>query len=73
MREFILDVRPLTDDTLFLADEGKVFKGGYVGIIHYYTFQTAWSDKKHEIKFRKKERLIEYVKKHYPEFDLIDL
>lgn len=33
MQTFILQENVLTDNILLLADEGKIFKGGYVAIV----------------------------------------
>lgn len=67
--EFILRENVLSDDTLLLANEGKTFKGGYVAIIHYYTFQNAWMDKKNKIAFKTMESLDRYLSKNYPDFE----
>lgn len=69
-REFILQENVLTDNVLILADEGKVFKGGFIAIIKEYTYQNAWSDKLGVKKFRKEERLNEYLQKRYPDFEM---
>lgn len=68
-QEFLLRENVLTDNTLLLADEGKVFKGGYIAILKEYTFQNSWSDKLGIKKFRSKERLLKYIGKHYPDFE----
>jgi hypothetical protein len=67
-QEFILRENVLTDNTLLLADEGKVFKGGYIAIIKEYSFQNSWSDKLTTKKFRSEERLNNYLDKNYPDF-----
>lgn len=69
MQTFILRERPLTDNVLLLADEGKVFKGNYIAIIKENTFLNAWSDKESVKKFRKQESLNNYLNKNYPEFE----
>jgi hypothetical protein len=66
-QEFILRENVLTDNVLLLADEGKVFKGGYIAIIKEYTFQNAWSDKLGVKRFRNEERLNNYLNKNYPD------
>ena len=68
-QEFILRENVLTDNVLLLADEGKVFKGGYIAIIKEYTFQNAWSDKLGVKRFRNEERLNNYLNKNYPDFE----
>jgi hypothetical protein len=69
MTEFILQERPLTDNVLLLADEGKVFKGNYIAIIKENTFANAWSDKESIKKFRSQKMLDNYLAKNYPEFE----
>ena len=70
MQTFILKENVLTDDLLHLADEGKIFKGGYIAIVQEYSFQNAWSDKETVKRFRKEEQLKKYIGTKYPEFDL---
>lgn len=70
MRQFILSERVLTDNTLSVPEKGEIFKGGYVAIIQEYTFQNPWSDKETIKRFRKREALIKYLEKHYPESDI---
>ena len=36
----------LTDDTLYIADKGKVFKGQLIAILEYFTYANEWGDKK---------------------------
>jgi hypothetical protein len=69
-QEFILRENVLTDNVLLLADEGKVFKGGYIAIIKEYTFQNSWSDKLGVQRFRKEDSLSNYLKKNYPDFEI---
>ncbi len=69
-QEFILRENVLTDNVLLLADEGKVFKGGYIAIIKEHTFQNSWSDKLGVKKFRNEERLNNYLNKNYPDFEI---
>ena len=69
MTEFVLQERPLTDNVLLLADEGKVFKGNYIAIIKENTFANAWSDKESIKKFRSQKMLDNYLTKNYPEFE----
>jgi hypothetical protein len=68
-QEFILRENVLTDNVLLLADEGKVFKGGYIAIIKEYTYQNSWSDKLGVKRFRNEERLNNYLNKNYPDFE----
>jgi len=69
MQQFILQENTLTDNVLTIADKGKVFKGGYIGYIQEFTFLNAWQDEEKVVKFRKKESLIKYLEKNYPEFE----
>lgn len=72
MQTFILKENVLSDNLLLLADEGKVFKGRYIGIIEEYTFQNAWSDKLTVKRFRSRDRLDKYIKSKYPSFEYSD-
>ena len=69
-KEFILRENVLTDNTLLLADEGKVFKGGYIAIVKEYTYQNSWSDKLGVKRFRNEDRLNKYLDKTYPQFEM---
>ena len=74
MQTFILQENVLTDNLLLLADEGKIFKGGYIAIIKEFEFQDSWSDKeKPNKKFRSVNTLKKYIQKNYKDFDLLDL
>lgn len=68
MQQFILRENTLTDNVLLLADEGKVFNGGYIAVTYEYNYANEWSDKLSVKKFRSQDRLNEYLDKHYPEF-----
>lgn len=68
MNTFILRERALNDDTLYIADDGKVFSGGYVAILEYYTFLNAWNDRKHVKQFRKLDTMHKYLDKHYSDY-----
>ena len=71
MQTLILCENVLTDNTLFLADEGKIFKGGYVAIIKEYEFSNSWSDReKPNKKFRSINSLKKYIQKNYKNFDI---
>ena len=71
MQTLILKENTLTDNLLLLADEGKIFKGGYIAIIREYEFSNEWSDReKPNKKFRYVNSLRKYVKKHYKNFDI---
>lgn len=67
---YILLEGVLNDDMLHIANEGKVFKGGYVAVIEYYTFLNEWNNKKHYKYFRTLETLKKYIAKKYPDCDI---
>lgn len=70
MKQFILRERVVSDDVLTLSDEGKVFKGGYIAIVEYNTFETSWTDRKHVKRFRNRERLNAFLNKNYTEEEI---
>lgn len=65
MQTFILRERPLNDNTLYIAPERKVFKGGYKAVLKEYTFNSAWTDKETVKKFRTIETMQKYINKNY--------
>ena len=62
---YVLNERPLTDDTLTLAPDGHVFKGGYVAIVTYHTFENPWSDEEHVRRFRSMARAEAFIERRY--------
>ena len=70
MQTFILQENVLTDNILLLADEGKVFKGGYVAIVQEFEFKNEWSDKEKIKKFRSVNALRKYIQKKYKNFEI---
>lgn len=70
MEAFILKENVLTDNTLYKADENKVFKGGYIAIIKEYVFLNSWGDEEIIKKFRTEKSLEKYLDKHYKDLDL---
>ena len=72
MQEFLLKENVLTDNILSLADDGKIFKGGYVAIIKEYVYQNPWSDREVIKRFRNKGTLIKYLDKNYPKFEFYE-
>ena len=70
MTELILKENVLTNNVLLLADEGKIFKGGFLAIIKEYSFQNSWSDKEHIKRFKSLTSLNKYLSKNYSEFNL---
>lgn len=69
MEQFILKENVLTDNILFVADKGKVFKGNYVAIIKEYVFKNSWSDREVIKRFRSEEALTKYLNKKYPNYE----
>ena len=70
MKTIILRENVLSDNTLHIAEENKVFKGGYVALLKEYTFANEWCDKESVKRFRSKERLIKYLNKNYTQEEL---
>ena len=71
MQTLILQENVLTDNLLLLADEGKIFKGGYIAIIKEYEFSNEWSDReKPNKKFRSVNSLKKYIQRKYTNFDI---
>ena len=71
MQTLILQENVLTDNLLLLAEEGKIFKGGYIAIIREYEFSNSWSDReKPNKKFRSINSLKKYIQKNYKNFDI---
>ena len=66
---FILQENVLTDNTLLIADEGCLFKGGYVAIIREFIYANEWSDREVIKKFRTLESLNKYLDVKYPNFN----
>lgn len=73
METHILSNNVLSDNIILIADEGKIFKGGYKAIIKEYYFQSAWTDREVIIKFRKLERAKKHIAKFYKEFETDNL
>ena len=69
MNIFNIKELPLNTDTLYVSDKGKVFSGGYVAVLEYFTYANEWSDRKHIKRFRKLDTMHKYLDKHYPEFN----
>jgi len=68
--EIILQENVLSDNTLILADNGKIFKGGYIAIIKEYFYLNAWSDELKVKKFKKETALHKYLSKKYPHISI---
>jgi hypothetical protein len=61
MESIILREGVLNDDELYLSDEGKCFKGGFIAIIKYYTFLNSWCNTENVKKFRSKNSLNKFL------------
>ena len=65
MVKLILKNGVLNDDVVYIAENGKVFKGNFVAIIEYYTFLNEWNNKKHYKSFKTLENLYKFIDKNY--------
>jgi hypothetical protein len=73
MQTEIIKEGVLNDDMLHIADENKIFKGGYKAILEHYTFQNSWSNRKHLKRFKTLENAYKFIDKTYnTESNLID-
>ena len=70
MKTIILRENVLSDNTLYIAEENKIFKGGYVALLKEYTFANEWCDKESVKRFRSKERLTNYLSRNYAKEEL---
>ena len=69
MQTYILKENVLSDDELLLADEGKIFKGGYIAILKIHTYLNSWNDEQTIKRFRSEKELQKYLNKYYPTFN----
>ena len=69
MASYILEEGVLNDDTLHVAESGKIFKGGYIAIIEAYSFLNSWANSKNVFKFRSEKSLEKHLLKNYPSFE----
>ncbi len=65
MQQLIIREGVLNDDTLYVADSGKVFSGNYVAILEYYTYASEWHNNKLYKRFKSIETMNKYLDKHY--------
>lgn len=68
METFILQENVLTDNTLLIPENGKIFKGNYIAIIKENTYLNPWNDKETVKRFRSEKTLSSYLNKKYPDF-----
>jgi len=66
----ILKENVLSNNTLVLADQNKIFKGGYIAMAMEYIHQNSQTDRMTIKRFRNRERLDKYLSKNYPNFCL---
>ena len=71
--QFLLRENVLSDNILEIPTKGYIFKGGYIAIVKENVFLNAWQDKEIVKKFRKKDKLIKHLNKHYSEETVFDL
>lgn len=62
---YVINERPLTDDTLTVAADGYAFKGGYVAVLTFHTFENAWSDTAHVRRFRTMAAAETFIARRY--------
>lgn len=73
MQTYILREGTLNDNELLIADEGKIFKGGYKAILKEYFFANEWSNKLEVKRFKKLDTLQNYIAKNYTEIEIENL
>lgn len=73
MKTYILREGTLNDNELLIADEGKIFKGGYRAILKEYFFANSWSNKLEVKRFKKLDTLQNYIAKNYTEIEIENL
>jgi hypothetical protein len=67
----VIKENALTEDTLYIADNGKVFGGGFVAIIEYFTYANEWGDHKHYKRFRTLKTMQAYLNKNYADCEVL--
>jgi hypothetical protein len=70
MQIYTLKENVLSNNTLVLSDEKKIFKGGYIAMAMEYICQNSQTDRMTVKRFRSQERLNKYLSKNYPDFCL---
>ena len=64
MRTEIIKEGVLNDDTIYIAEENKFFKGKYKAIIEYYTFLNSWSNRRNIRRFKTLENAYKFIEKN---------
>jgi hypothetical protein len=62
---YVINERPLTDDTVSFAPDGYRFKGGYAAVVTFHTFANPWADEEHVKRFRTIEAAEAFIVKRY--------
>jgi hypothetical protein len=65
----MLNEGTLNDNLIYIADDGKVFKGNYIAVIKEYSYLNSWQNKETLKRFRSEKSLENYLTKNYPEFN----
>ena len=55
----------LNDDILYIADKGKIFKGGYEAVLEFWTYQNTQSNNKNIRRFKTYENAQKFILKNY--------
>jgi len=69
MNTYMLNEGTLNDNLIYIADDGKVFKGNYIAVIKEYSYLNSWQNKETLKRFRSEKSLENYLTKNYPEFN----
>lgn len=67
---FIVFQGVLNDDIVHIVDKGKMFKGGFIAVLEYYTYLNEWNNKKNYKYFRNLDTLKKYIDKKYNNPDI---
>ena len=62
---YVINERPLTDDTVTFAHDGHELKGGYVARVVFHTFANAWADAEHVKHFRTVDAAERFIVERY--------
>lgn len=67
---YILSEGVLNDNLLRVPDNGYVLKGGYIAAVIEYIYRNEWSNREVVKRFRSRDRLVSYLERNYPDFDV---
>ena len=62
---FIIYQGVLNDDIVHIVNKGKMFKGGFIAVLEYYTYLNEWNNKKNYKYFKNLNTLKKYIDKKY--------